>query len=94
MLTGIMGAMSILGDALGLAERLAPLLDAAASASRGTHEYHRLDYLRHTVRARSTALAAYIIALSTGSAADIEMTTRNLFAVGGTSGMELALGRR
>ena len=37
-------------------------------------------------------MAAYIIALSTGSAADIEMTTRNLFAVGGTSGMELALG--
>ncbi len=36
MLTGIMGAMSILGDALGLAERLAPLLDAAALQPRDT----------------------------------------------------------
>ena len=46
MLTGIMGAMSILGDALGLAERLAPLLDAAASAAEGHTNIIAWTYLQ------------------------------------------------
>jgi len=93
VLTGMMGAMAILGDALGLAEYLAPLLDATASAAKGHTHIIAWTYIQRAVRGEvSSALANYIIALSTGSAPDIEVATRNLFAVGGTSGMELALG--
>ncbi len=93
LLTGLAGALSLLGDSRQTGDAIPPTLQAILAAADGRTNLVAWTYLRHAVRGEiSAVLADYVSAVAGGREGDIDRASQSLFAVGGTSGAELALG--
>ncbi len=93
LLTGFAGALALLGEHIPAGPSLAALVPAIVAAGRERTNIIAYTYLEAASRGEiSSVLHRYLSALVTDAEPGIETATRNLFAVGGTSGMELALG--
>ncbi len=93
VLTGIVGAVALLGDATAAGERYEALLATIANAARNRTNIIARTYLDHALLGETTSvLFDFICSLTTGSVGSVTQSATALFRMGSTSGVELALG--